>query len=303
MRGRLSRYGLEMAAGLAIGLALSVSGWGPAAAGEPARPSDPAPRTLLDMAEGSRPAPPGSPPQAVPAPVTAEPSNPSQIFAAGLDAIARGDPLEARRQFERLIARAPDGPIAERARRELAVLYANPVPASVAPPTPPSYLGAPRDPGAAPLAPSPASASTPARQPWSVEVKDTRRALKPLQEQMLYLSGDRVFFSAGSVDLGGGARTVLHGQAGFLRDHPDLKVLVTGHADEPGSREANMSLSSARADAVRRALEADGVAPQRIATAARGSDEPVAPCPDPACAAQNRRAVTEIVGEISTPPR
>lgn len=107
--------------------------------------------------------------------------------------------------------------------------------------------------------------------------------------------GDRVFFSAGSADLGARARGVLSGQAKWLIDRPNVNAVVAGHADEQGSPQLNIEISALRAQVVRSRLIEEGVRAERIAVAALGRNEPVSPCQSAACATHNRRAVLVIV--------
>lgn len=113
-------------------------------------------------------------------------------------------------------------------------------------------------------------------------------------------SGDRVFFGEGSAELGFRARIAIRAQAAWLANHPDLLVIVEGHADDTGAPEANLTLSRQRAEAVRLRLIESGVAPERIRTVAFGRRRPIAVCPIAACAAQNRRVVT-VVQEAPAP--
>jgi outer membrane protein OmpA-like peptidoglycan-associated protein len=66
-------------------------------------------------------------------------------------------------------------------------------------------------------------------------------------------------------------------------------VAVTGHADRSGSADYNLGLSLRRANAVRDALMADGIAPDTIGVAARGESEPAVWTADGVPEAANRR--------------
>jgi len=106
--------------------------------------------------------------------------------------------------------------------------------------------------------------------------------------------GDRVFFSEASAELGTRGRLALQAQAEWLLRYPHLTIIVEGHADDGGGLAHNLSLSQQRAEVVQRRLIQMGVAPERIRAAAFGRERLVADCGAPACAAQNRRAVTII---------
>jgi OOP family OmpA-OmpF porin len=67
------------------------------------------------------------------------------------------------------------------------------------------------------------------------------------------------------------------------------KVEVIGHTDNTGAREGNLSLSLARAEAVRTYLIRHGIMPEAISVAGFGPDRPVAENSSEAGRARNRR--------------
>jgi OOP family OmpA-OmpF porin len=72
-----------------------------------------------------------------------------------------------------------------------------------------------------------------------------------------------------------------------------VRISATGHADRSGPEDYNMALSLRRADSVREALIAGGVAADAITVAGRGESEPAVPTPDGVKEQANRRV--EIV--------
>jgi peptidoglycan-associated lipoprotein len=68
-----------------------------------------------------------------------------------------------------------------------------------------------------------------------------------------------------------------------------LTVRLEGHADERGSREYNIGLGERRAQAVRRMLLLNGVAPAQITTVSFGEERPNAYGSDESSYTQNRR--------------
>jgi outer membrane protein OmpA-like peptidoglycan-associated protein len=124
-----------------------------------------------------------------------------------------------------------------------------------------------------------------------------------LEEQFITEAGDRVFFSAGSAELGSRARLVLAAQARFILGRPELLATIEGHADDaPLPAAEHWKLSEARAKAVRERLVAEGLEENRVQVVSFGRGRPVVVCDDPACAAQNRRVVT-ILASIAEPRR
>jgi peptidoglycan-associated lipoprotein len=73
-----------------------------------------------------------------------------------------------------------------------------------------------------------------------------------------------------------------------------VSVTVEGHCDERGTREYNLALGERRATAVRNALVALGISPNRIKTISYGKERPAVLGSNEAAWAQNRRGVTVI---------
>ena len=69
-----------------------------------------------------------------------------------------------------------------------------------------------------------------------------------------------------------------------------------GHADERGTREYNLALGERRATAAKNYLIGAGIPANRVSTISYGKERPVALGSDEESYAQNRRAVTIVVG-------
>ena len=103
-----------------------------------------------------------------------------------------------------------------------------------------------------------------------------------------------ILFATGKAEVQPESRPVLKEIASTLKEHPDLKILIEGHTDNVGTPASNLSLSDARAAAVKAALVADfGVDAARITTKGLGDTKPSVPNTTAAGRAQNRRV--EIV--------
>jgi peptidoglycan-associated lipoprotein len=77
--------------------------------------------------------------------------------------------------------------------------------------------------------------------------------------------------------------------AAFLKQHPDLKVLIEGHCDDRGSEEYNLALGDSRANSVRQSLLAQGVSPSQLKTVSYGKEHPFCSDDNETCWQQNRR--------------
>jgi outer membrane protein OmpA-like peptidoglycan-associated protein len=105
----------------------------------------------------------------------------------------------------------------------------------------------------------------------------------------LSLGGTTLGFPAGEADLPAGASPTLDRLAELLIQYARLSARIEGHTDSVGPQAANLALSQARADAVKRALVERGVPADRIETVGRGESQPIADNGSPAGRGQNRR--------------
>lgn len=107
---------------------------------------------------------------------------------------------------------------------------------------------------------------------------------------------DTVNFGTDAYDIDGTARGILDSQVDWLQRHPNVRITIEGHCDERGTREYNLALGDRRANAAKNYLVARGVPAARITTITYGKERPLALGSDEESYAQNRRAVTVIVG-------
>lgn len=99
-----------------------------------------------------------------------------------------------------------------------------------------------------------------------------------------------ILFATGRAEVQPESRPVLKEIATTLKEHVDLKILIEGHTDNVGAAANNLTLSDARAAAVKAALVADfGIDGARITTKGLGDTKPAVPNATSEGRAQNRR--------------
>ena len=106
--------------------------------------------------------------------------------------------------------------------------------------------------------------------------------------------GDTVYFDTDSTTLSPEAQQTLTGQAQWLNQYPQYRILLEGHADERGTREYNIGLGVQRSAGAKHFLTTRGIDPRRIKTVSFGKERPVSVCGDISCWSKNRRAVTVL---------
>ena len=101
---------------------------------------------------------------------------------------------------------------------------------------------------------------------------------------------ERIFFEYDRYTLSETARATLSRNAAYIKNHPDLKIIVEGHCDERGSDEYNLALGEKRAQAVAAYLSTLGVASSRMRVISYGEEIPLDRSGTEAAMATNRRA-------------
>ncbi len=122
------------------------------------------------------------------------------------------------------------------------------------------------------------------------ETVETEGGLLADLQQNGHVILDDLHFSTGEVNLGEGPFASLALLAGFLGDNPDLRLALVGNTDDTGDLQANISVSTKRAQSVRtRLIEAHGVAPDRIEAEGVGYLAPITSNATPEGRDLNRR--------------
>jgi peptidoglycan-associated lipoprotein len=98
-----------------------------------------------------------------------------------------------------------------------------------------------------------------------------------------------IHFAHDSSELSSTARSILDSKVRIFRSDPEMRIVITGYASQPGTEAYNMALGLRRAEATRAYLVSQGVASSRIQVATRGQNELVIDGPGERADAANRR--------------
>lgn len=115
-------------------------------------------------------------------------------------------------------------------------------------------------------------------------------SVDPLNDPKGVLANRSVYFDFDSFVVRDDGKPVVENHSGYLNKNKQRKVLVQGNTDERGGTEYNLALGQKRAEAVRKAMNAMGVADGQIEAVSLGKEKPKAQGHDEAAWAENRRA-------------
>jgi peptidoglycan-associated lipoprotein len=147
-------------------------------------------------------------------------------------------------------------------------------------------------------APEPAPAATPAPTPAPVDNSaeqrraDSLAAANAAAERIKAVAADlaaMINFDYDQAVIRQNDQSTLDRKASILAANPNVKVQISGHADERGSDEYNLALGNRRAAAAKRYLENKGIDPSRMDVVSYGEERPLNQGHDEAAYAQNRR--------------
>ena len=108
-------------------------------------------------------------------------------------------------------------------------------------------------------------------------------------EEMFMKEVQDAYFDLDKADIRSDARAALAKTADFLRNYPQVKVVVEGHCDERGSTEYNLALGDRRAAAVKQYLVSLGIGADRMSTVSYGKEKPFCTESNEDCWQRNRR--------------
>jgi peptidoglycan-associated lipoprotein len=113
-------------------------------------------------------------------------------------------------------------------------------------------------------------------------------AREAMAARMMFENED-IYFEFDSSALLSPAQDTLKRKAQYLRDNPDLRVVIEGNCDERGTNEYNLALGDRRANSAKAFLVDLGIDASRLSTISYGEERPVDPRHTEEAWAKNRR--------------
>lgn len=132
------------------------------------------------------------------------------------------------------------------------------------------------------------------REDANLEPVEINIYLKPVKMGMTTVLKN-IFFEVDDFELKEKSKTELNRVVNFLKLNPKLKIEITGHTDNTGSKEYNRMLSLNRAKAVYDYLVKSGIDCDRINVQGYGDSKPVAPNDSEVNKQKNRRIEFKIL--------
>jgi peptidoglycan-associated lipoprotein len=124
--------------------------------------------------------------------------------------------------------------------------------------------------------------------------EEMRRAA--LERAMAVLS-QHVLFDYDRAEISEESQRLLSAKVPVLREFPDIRILIEGHADERGSVEYNIALGMRRSGSVRDYLVGFGINADRFDLQSWGEDRPLVQGSGEQAWSQNRRAEFSVRNE------
>ena len=98
-----------------------------------------------------------------------------------------------------------------------------------------------------------------------------------------------VYFEFDKFNLNSKSLQTLKSAVAAMKDNPSIKITISGHADERGTREYNLALGQRRAESVRDYFSINGINANRIMVKSYGEERPLSLGSNDIAWSKNRR--------------
>ena len=109
-------------------------------------------------------------------------------------------------------------------------------------------------------------------------------------ETKAVLANATVYFEFDSFKLSSKSIQTLRSAVTAMKENSSIKIIISGHADERGTREYNLALGQRRAESVRDYLAVNGVSKSRVSVKSYGEERLAVVGSDELSHSKNRRA-------------
>ena len=99
-----------------------------------------------------------------------------------------------------------------------------------------------------------------------------------------------VYFEFDKFNLNSKSLQTLKSAVAAMKDNSSIKITISGHADERGTREYNLALGQRRAESVRDYFAINGINANRVMVKSYGEERPILDGSNEASYSKNRRA-------------
>lgn len=134
-----------------------------------------------------------------------------------------------------------------------------------------------------------AEAATQPAGPSEDELREQKLREERERKRMMFLN-EMVHFDFDKYNIRPDAAEVLKRKAEWLKENPEVKVIIEGHCDERGTNQYNLALGERRANSSKQFLIKLGIAAERMETISYGEERPLDPGHNEEAWAKNRRA-------------
>jgi len=115
-------------------------------------------------------------------------------------------------------------------------------------------------------------------------------------DKTTWFNFDALRFATAKADLDSDfSKRQIDNMVAIMKAYPDVNLKIGGYTDSDGAEASNMKLSQSRADNVKAAIVAQGIAASRLDAEGYGEQHPLCPANDtPECKASNRRIAARV---------
>lgn len=105
----------------------------------------------------------------------------------------------------------------------------------------------------------------------------------------------RAFFNFDNYTVNADSEWIVNEVVSFMKDYPEYRLTIEGHADERGTREYNLYLGEMRASSLKDKLVSKGVPSERITTVSYGKERAAVLGSNEVAWSQNRRGAFVLI--------